>query len=205
MATARSRPDRSPEGRILRPALELALEVARAGLAEEPPMPPPHALRRVLSFARPSETTWATVRRVVDADESFRARVADAADPDTIGRGPWIWLSRPEGWEVELADLVDRAAAPSVRPEAESGEVAALRRKLAGAEQAARRHEEAADAAAGWGGRRSCSPRRAAAPDRRARAARRRPRRRARCCRRRATRGGPQPEGGGGRPGVDPQ
>jgi len=147
VATDRSRSDRSPELRLLRPALELALDVARAGLAEEPPVLPPPGLRRVLSFARPSGTSWATVRRVVDADEAFRARVAEAADHEVIGRAPWIWLTRPDGWEADLDDLVQQASTSSAGRESRSEEVAALRRKLAGAEQAARRHEEAAEAA----------------------------------------------------------
>ena len=93
----------SPRGmcgvdRLLRPALELALDVARGGLDADPPVPPPSGLRKVLTFARPSGAAWATVLRVVEADDEFRARVAEAADPDVVGRGPWLWLTRPEGW-----------------------------------------------------------------------------------------------------------
>ena len=150
--TAAQRPGRrrgsgSPRGihgtdRLLRPGLELALDVARGGLVADPPVLPPSGLQRVLTFARPSGGAWATVRRVVDADDAFRTRVADAADPDAVGRAPWLWLTRPEGWEAELAALAidDERAAPADP----AGEVTALRRRLAGAEQAARRHEERA-------------------------------------------------------------
>lgn len=127
----------------MQPALELALEVARAGLAADPPVPPPSGLRRVLSFSRTSGTAWATVRRVVDADADFRSRVADAADPDELGRAPWLWLTRPDGWEAELDELVAESASALAEGDL-AAEVASLRRKLAGAEQAARRHEAAA-------------------------------------------------------------
>ncbi|HEX6237164.1 MAG TPA: NYN domain-containing protein [Acidimicrobiales bacterium] len=111
-------------------------------------MPGPPGLAPYLNFAKLSPTALAAIARVVEADATFRAQVAEAVDEQTVGRPGWLWLTRPEGWERELARLEeeDRAAREAAR-EARAERSAA--RRLEAAEKAARRAEErAADRAA---------------------------------------------------------
>ena len=122
------------------------MAVARAGEEDTPVVPAPVALRPFLQFAKLPARAVVAARRAVDADDEFRARVAEAVTEDDVGRAGWVWLTRPPGWEVELEALEHGVA--------EAGEVAAdrraeneARRRLAGAEAATQRAEAAAAAA----------------------------------------------------------
>jgi predicted RNA-binding protein with PIN domain len=127
----------------LRPALEAAFAVARAGIEATPPVAPPAALRPFLSFRRLSGRALDRAAKVLDDDEAFRARVRDAVDPDEVGDAGWLFLDRPEGWQERLDDLLGEA----VR-EAESAgsaeDVARLTRELA---RAVEERDEAMEAA----------------------------------------------------------
>jgi predicted RNA-binding protein with PIN domain len=95
---------------LLRPALELAWAIAAFGADQRPPRPAPKALRPLLQFKKLPNKALSTVRKVLEDDESFRILVATAADQateDIVGRPSWLWLHRPDGWEDELAALVD--------------------------------------------------------------------------------------------------
>jgi predicted RNA-binding protein with PIN domain len=120
----------------LRPALELALDVARAGKVVKPSLPAPKPVERVLGFAKLSSAAWEDVRRGVASDDGFRARVAMVADEEDVGRAGWLWLHRPDGWEAELDDLVRSAS-----EERTSGVAAAERRARREAEREARRRQ----------------------------------------------------------------
>src|SRR5207302_1698313 len=63
-----------------RQALELAWAVARVGLGAAPPVEPPRLLRPLLSFRRLPAQALETVRRALEDDAEFRARVAGDAD-----------------------------------------------------------------------------------------------------------------------------
>lgn len=89
----------------IRPAVETALAVARDGLAAVPVVMPPQALRPYIDFARLSANALKAIARVVERDDEFRARVAAATNEDSVGRGGWLWLTRPPGWEDELAAI----------------------------------------------------------------------------------------------------
>lgn len=133
---------------LLRPALELAVEVARAGQDDVPPVPAPRSLVRFLSFRRPlPDRALAAVRRVVDEDEELRARVLVAAgSEEALGRPSWLFLSRPAGWEAELsaaAEAVDRARAAAASEREETSAV----RRLSAAESARGRAEAEREAA----------------------------------------------------------
>ena len=131
---------------LLRPALEAAMSVARAGDEATPIEPPPPALRPFLHFAKLPRPALVAARRVIEADDEFRARVVEAVTETEVGRSGWIYLSRPEGWEDELsallADVADAGAAAGER-RAEGD----ARKRLAGAEAARRRAEELSVAA----------------------------------------------------------
>jgi predicted RNA-binding protein with PIN domain len=120
--------------------------VARAGADATPTVPAPAALRPFLHFSRLPATALQAARRVLDADEAFRARVAEDVSEAEVGRAGWLFLDRPDGWEEDLDTLVrrsetDRAEAAERRAEHDA------RRRLAAVEAAARRAEEDAASA----------------------------------------------------------
>jgi predicted RNA-binding protein with PIN domain len=125
--------------------------VAREGLAADPTILPPHAVRPYLDFARLSANALRAIARTVDRDEGFRARVAAAVDEAAVGRAGWLWLTRPEGWEEEVVGIeaergaqaaedrerrdertaTKRLAAAQAAAEQRAAEVELLRRELA--------------------------------------------------------------------------
>jgi predicted RNA-binding protein with PIN domain len=131
---------------LLRPVLEAAIAAAREGEEETPSVPAPAPLRPYLRFAKLPRPALAATRRVLDSDEEFRARVAEAAKEESVGRAGWLFLSRPEGWEEELAALV-AAALEEAGQEADRRAEHDARRRLAGAEEAVRRAEQAVESA----------------------------------------------------------
>jgi len=120
--------------------------VARAGEDDTPIVPAPPALRPFLHFVKLPPPAVVAARRAVDADDDFRARVAETVTEVEVGRAGWLWLTRPPDWEAELESLASGRA--------EAGEAAAerkaeneARRRLAGAEAATQRAEAAAASA----------------------------------------------------------
>jgi predicted RNA-binding protein with PIN domain len=126
----------------VRGALEAAWAVARVGERAVPPQPAPRSLRPLLGHARLTAAALATIRKAVDDDAEFRARVAEAVDEEAVGRAGWLFLARPDGWEDEVAGLVAASASATAAEEEGRAERSAARR-LKGAEEARRRVEEA--------------------------------------------------------------
>jgi len=87
----------------LREACLLALRVAAEGEVAEPRVPSPPAVRPLFGFKKFSAAAYRTLMAAVDVDEDFRLRVADEADEDLVGRAGLLWLTRPEGWELDEA------------------------------------------------------------------------------------------------------
>ena len=135
---------------LLRPAAELAIELARAGARLQPPQEVPKALLPLLGHVKVTRAALATARRVVESDPEYRARLAAATQlpdaPDTLGPAGVLWLSRPEGWQAELGALVAEARAAAAARAEEAGERSATRR-LRHAEQAREGADRAAEAA----------------------------------------------------------
>lgn len=99
--------------------------MARAGAAEGPPVEPPRPLRPLLRFTRLPRRGADIVRRVLDEDLAFRARVtlAAAGFEDELGPASTLFLVRPDGWEDQLnalAEEVDEAAAVAEESAAEA-------------------------------------------------------------------------------------
>jgi predicted RNA-binding protein with PIN domain len=127
---------------LLRPAVELALEIARAGEELRPPVPVPVGLRPFVRFDRLPGPAVDAVRRVVDGEAALRARTAEVARQAGIdvGRAGELWLDRPDGWEAALEELL--AEARDAHDEArEQRTVADLERQLE-RERAARERVE---------------------------------------------------------------
>lgn len=121
----------TPPDALVRPACEVALEVARVGLRASPPITVPRALRPFVRFARLSDHAVATVRRVLDEDEAFRRHVCatvDIADlGDELDEPSLLFLRRPAGWEHSLAEHVEADAAARAAERAAKADVAAGR------------------------------------------------------------------------------
>ncbi len=98
-------------------------------------MVPPTALRPFLGFARLSPAALSAIARVVDQDDDFRARVAASVDEDAVGRGAWLWLTRPDGWQDDLAAIEaedrERRASRAAEQREASDERSAARRLAA--------------------------------------------------------------------------
>lgn len=133
---------------LLRPALEVAVAVAREGEDETPSVPAPPALRPFLRFAKLPNRALAATRRALEADGEFRSRVAEAVVDNgvDVGRAGILYLTRPDGWREELEGLI-AGAEESARAQAEVRAEHDARRRLAGAQEAARRAEQVAAAA----------------------------------------------------------
>ncbi len=121
----------------LRPTLELAVGVAAAGAKLRPPLAFPSELKRFLRFHKLPPTALAQVRAAIDDDEDFRKKLASVATTELVDEVGVLWLSRPDGWEQAIIDLL---------PQKPVDDEAALRReekrRLAAQEAAARGHAE---------------------------------------------------------------
>lgn len=104
------------------PALELALLVARMSGQVRPPLRVPKGLGPVVRFTKLPRSARSAVRKVLDADDEFRSRVAVGADEAGLPRPAWLFLRRPEGWDAELADLVREASAADADARSERSE-----------------------------------------------------------------------------------
>lgn len=114
--------------------------VARLGLEADPPLPPPRAVEPFLRFTRLPDRAMALTRNFLDGDEPFRLRVRDATAEAAVGRPSWLFLDRPQGWEVELAAL--RVAAEEVAGEAEEEKTQSmLQRRVAVLQENAQRSD----------------------------------------------------------------
>jgi predicted RNA-binding protein with PIN domain len=109
---------------------------------------PPSALRPYLGFAKLSAAALSAIARVVDHDDEFRARVAESVDADAVGRGAWLWLTRPPGWSDDLAaieaEASERRATRAAERHAARDERSAARR-LAATQAALARAETLAE------------------------------------------------------------
>jgi predicted RNA-binding protein with PIN domain len=124
-----------PSTAQLRPALELAWAVARARRQARPPLPIPGRMRRLVNAARLPERMLSTIRQVLEDDADFRAQVAEVADLDLLGRLAQLWLVRPEGWEEDLAALLQQYEVDRRRLDEEK-EVRNVQDRIATLEQA---------------------------------------------------------------------
>lgn len=147
---------------LVRPACEVAVEVARAGRHASPPVPVPGPMRPLLRFTRLPEAALAVVRRALDEDDDLRRRVLSHLE-EAGGRGrldepSLLFLERPDGWADALAALAaageqEAAAAAGARAEgAASRRLPVVQAALDRAEaslEAARREAEALRAEVG--------------------------------------------------------
>ena len=75
---------------------------------------------------------------MVEEDEDFRRRAANASTEDELGPAAWLWLARPERWEERFEALVADAVSHAKEADAERADQR-LERRLAVAEEKADR------------------------------------------------------------------
>ncbi|MBX7069966.1 MAG: NYN domain-containing protein [Microthrixaceae bacterium] len=124
---------------LLRPALELAIAVARRSAAETVPVTAPRAIQPFLRFSKLPPRALNAARTALDDDE-FRERVAGLATEGEVGRAGWLWLTRPDGWRDEFDAMVRERTA-----RVEEGVDAATRRELARTEELVRSQQQRID------------------------------------------------------------
>ena len=66
--------------------------------------PLPVSLRPFAKFRRPPSVQLMTA---IERDDSLRQRLSEELSKEMCGEAGWLWLTRPEGWEDELASLLD--------------------------------------------------------------------------------------------------
>ncbi len=132
------------EHRSLRPAIELALAEADAGTRRRPPLEYPAALRPFLRASRVPTAALGRLRRAIEDDDAFRARVADLAEANGVDEIGMEWLRRAPGWEARVRALADAAAEEAEGANAEVALRRAERRRQAAEDAADRERAEAA-------------------------------------------------------------
>jgi multidrug efflux pump subunit AcrA (membrane-fusion protein) len=129
-----------PADELLRPALEAALVVARAGERATPSIPAPQALRGVLHFKRFPAAARDFARRAIEEDEEFRERVADEVTEAQVGEAGWLYLTRPDGWSETFEAMAAESGRRRDAAMEERG-TQQLERRLLVAEDRLRQHE----------------------------------------------------------------
>ncbi len=117
---------RQPTLAQLRPALQLALEVATAATG-----PLPGRVRNLVRSRRLPASWPATMRHVLEEDEEFRKLVCARAEEGSLGRLSWLWLSRPEGWAGQVEALVEAARTAREQEQEEEKEARSAAERIA--------------------------------------------------------------------------
>lgn len=128
--------------RHLRPALEYAVLIVAEGQKLKPPLAYPAGFRKYLKMPRIPAASLPALRRLIEGDDEFRARIARGAVPelvDDIGR---MWLERPPGWEDRIRQLVADAEAAEEQADAARRLKRAEKRREAAEQVAARARAE---------------------------------------------------------------
>jgi predicted RNA-binding protein with PIN domain len=112
------------EHRHLRGALEFAVLVAAEAAKRRPRPPIPAGLDRFAKSPRLRAADLGPVRRILEADDSFRSMLGQVATEELVDPVGLLWLQRPEGWEQAVREQLAELATEAERADA----AAALRR-----------------------------------------------------------------------------
>jgi predicted RNA-binding protein with PIN domain len=111
----------SPAIGVLRPVLELAWRVAKAGTQARPAVTPPARLRPLMRLAALPDRALVTIRQVLEEDANFRGRVVEWADETDLNRAARLWLMHLGGAEKEPESIAHAFDVREPQPEDSSG------------------------------------------------------------------------------------
>jgi predicted RNA-binding protein with PIN domain len=101
-------PSDAVELALLTPLCELTIVIAQAGQRLTPPLTIPPSLKPFLRFTHKLPMPGLrVVRRIIDSEPDWRARVASAATEALIGEAGMIYVRRPDGWAESFERLVN--------------------------------------------------------------------------------------------------
>jgi hypothetical protein len=98
------------EHRDLRSAIEFAVLVAEEANKGKRSFPYPKELRSQFGVARIPTASLGRLRRVIEADDTFRERIAVGAVPELVDPIGMLWLQRPAGWVDDVRGLLAQRA-----------------------------------------------------------------------------------------------
>ena len=73
----------------------------------EPTVEPPPALKAFTRWTSRKRLADDKMLAALDDDDTFRTRITELLDPDTAGELGWLWLTRPEGWDIQIAGIIE--------------------------------------------------------------------------------------------------
>jgi hypothetical protein len=120
----------------LRSALEFAVRTAAAWQKRRPPLPVPPDIKPFGKQPRLAASALGRVRRIVDGDPEFRARLSSAAAPELVDEIGIAWLRQEPGWEEHVSGLIERRAQAAAERDA-GRQLAQEQRRRVAAEDAA--------------------------------------------------------------------
>ena len=108
----------------------------------KPPLAVPADIKPFTKQPRLAAATLGRVRRIVEADQDFRTRLAEAAVPELVDDIGLAWLRQDPGWEERVATMVDRRAKDAAERDAVRQIASEQRRRVAAEEAAIRTRAE---------------------------------------------------------------
>ena len=108
----------------------------------KPPLAVPPAIKPFVKQPRLPAAALGRVRRIVDGDDDFRKRLADAAVPGLVDEVGIEWLRRDADWEERVGELIERHAREAAERDAERRLTHEQRRRIAAEEAAIRTRAE---------------------------------------------------------------
>ena len=98
------------EHRDLRSAIEFAVLVAEEANKGKRALPYPAELKAHFGVTRIPTAALGSLRRAIEADDTFRERLAAGAVPELVDPIGLLWLQRPSGWEEQVQGLLAERA-----------------------------------------------------------------------------------------------
>ena len=130
------------EPRHLRSAIEYAVLMAQEGQKFKPPLVYPAPLKRYFNTDRLPTSVLASLARAIEADDTFRKKIARGAVPELVDELGRAWLERPDGWVDEVARLAVEADAAAEEASAAKALKRAEKRRAAAEQATARARAE---------------------------------------------------------------
>jgi predicted RNA-binding protein with PIN domain len=124
--------------RALQAALEFAVGIAAVSAKQRLPLPFPPEMKPFLKLQRLPASALATVRSALEADGEFLRRLGLVATGELVDPIGMLWLTRPDEWESQVADLLAQQAAEREAAD-EASELRREQRRREAAETAAMR------------------------------------------------------------------